>query len=94
MISFNNNSVQTEQLRQLIGAQVRYLGVRWEIIEILEDGPALVLSDCEHHTVIQPDQHGEAHRRVPSTLTVPLYSHDGHDINPAVQHLELLETES
>lgn len=73
---------------------MRYLGLRWEIIEVLEEDPALVLSDCEHHTVIQPDQHGEAHRRVPSTLTVPLFSRDGHDINPAVLDLELLETES
>ncbi len=67
-----------EILRDAIGQRVRFHNVVYEIIEILEDGPALVLQDCEQHTSIQPDQHGEAHRRVPQTLTLPvLTTEDG-----------------
>jgi len=59
-------------LRDSIGQRVRFRDVTFEIIEILEDGPSFVLQDCEKHTSIQPDQHGEAHRRVPNTITVPV----------------------
>jgi len=59
-------------LRRAIGQRVRFQDVVFEIIEILEDGPSFVLQDCEEHTSIQPDQHGEAHRRVPQTMTLPI----------------------
>ncbi len=59
-------------LRDAIGQRVRFRDVTFEIIEILEDGPSFVLQDCEKHTSIQPDQHGEAHRRVPNTMTLPV----------------------
>lgn len=59
-------------LRDSIGQRVRFRDVTFEIIEILEDGPSFVLQDCEKHTSIQPDQHGEAHRRVPNTMTLPV----------------------
>lgn len=59
-----------DNLRDLIGRYAELHDTRCEIIEVLEDGPALVLQDCEHHTSIQADQHGEAHRRVPKTRTI------------------------
>jgi len=59
-------------LRDSIGRRVRFQDVIFEIIEILEDGPSLVLQNCESHTSIQADQHGEAHRRVPQTTTLPV----------------------
>ncbi|MCF6323725.1 MAG: hypothetical protein L3J89_05290 [Gammaproteobacteria bacterium] len=61
-----------ESLRSAIGQRVRFQNVVFEIIEILEDGPSFVLQNCEEHTSIQPDQHGEAHRRVPQTMTLPV----------------------
>ncbi len=63
---------EIEGLRDSIGQRVRFRDVIFEIIEILEDGPSFVLQDCEKHTSIQPDQHGEAHRRVPQTITLPV----------------------
>lgn len=59
-------------LRQHIGRYVRHQGAVYEVIEVLEDVPALVLQDCEQHTTIQADQHGEAHRRVPQTRTISI----------------------
>jgi hypothetical protein len=60
------------RLRNLIGTRARYQDALFEIIEVLEDGPALVLQSYEEHTTIQADQHGEAHRRVPQTMTLPI----------------------
>lgn len=89
MKKLDPNNIQVEYLRDLIGLKVRHQGSRWEIIEILEDGPAIVLRDCEMHTVIQPDQHGEAHRRVPTTTTIPLFDPDSNELNPALLNLDL-----
>jgi len=76
---------QTICLRNLIGRQVLYHGVRYEIIEVLEEGPSLVLEDCEDHKTIQADQHGEAHRRVPQTVTLIVpFTQDGDADLPAI----------
>jgi len=81
-------------LRQHIGSYARHQGTVYEVIEILEDSPALVLQDCEDHTTIQADQHGEAHRRVPETRTVsiPVDEHGQYDISE--MDIELLDSPS
>ncbi len=84
-------NMQTRYLRNLIGRWVLYHGVRYEIIEVLEEGASLVLEDCEDHKTIQADQHGEAHRRVPQTVTLAVsFKQDGDVDLPAIG-LELLE---
>jgi len=80
-----------DHLRGLIGSNVRYHGTKFEIIEILEDGPALVLQDCEHRTSIQADQHGEAHRRVPKTRTIAIPIDEDGSYNLSEVSLELLD---
>lgn len=68
-----------DKLRQYLGRNVSYQGTIYEVMEILEETPALVLQDCEQHTTIQADQHGEAHRRVPKTRTIMIpVDEDGH----------------
>ena len=46
MEKLDSQILQVEHLRELIGLKVKHQGSQWEIIEILEDGPALVLRDC------------------------------------------------
>jgi len=79
-----------ESLRSAIGQHVRFHNVVFEIIEILEDGPSFVLQDCEEHTSIQPDQHGEAHRRVPQTMTLPILMTADGALDPDSMGIELL----
>ena len=88
-----NFDISVQRLRDLIGLRVRYQDQDWQIIEVLEDGPSLVLQDCTTHTVIQPDQHGEAHRRVPNTLTIPLLAADKKELNPIFLDLDLVNQE-
>ena len=84
-----NRPVTIEQLRNLIGQQVQYRGIACQIIEILEDGPALILQDSEMHTGFQADQFGEAHRLVIETYTIPVYIADGSAYHPDFVLMEL-----
>lgn len=83
-------SITTEQMRDMIGLQVRYHEVYCRVVEILEDGPTLVLEDLEQHISIQPDQHGEAHRKVPKIYTISVLTHDKLEFSPAFLALEPL----
>ncbi|KAF0193165.1 MAG: hypothetical protein FD165_268 [Gammaproteobacteria bacterium] len=83
--------IDIEQLRGLIGRSVDYYGTRCTVIEVLEDSPALVLEACHKHTTIQPDQHGEAYRRVPTTITVPVLNQNRIEYTPGFLDLNLFE---
>ncbi len=60
-------------LRGLVGREVHYDEKLHEIIEVLSDGPDLVLIEREADH-IQATQYGQAHRRTPATVTVPAVS--------------------
>ena len=79
------------QLRGLIGLQVRYEHCDCVIVEVLEDGPSIVLQAYEA-TCIQHDQHGEAHRHVPRTMTIPVLSQDKTELSAALLSLDLIDT--
>lgn len=82
--------ITLDQLRQMIGLHVRYQGQRWQVVEVLEDGPSLVLENrgpCPN--IIQPDQYGEGHRRAPEILTVPVLSPDHRELHAHFLALEL-----
>lgn len=85
--------ITLDQLRGFIGVCVHHNGVDCCIIEVLEDGPALVLMDHELHTTIQEDQFGSAHRRVVETFTIPVLSHDGSELHPDFIELDLVTIE-
>ena len=69
-------TLDTDQMRSMIGLRVKYHEVHCQIVEILEDGPTLILEDLDHHFSIQADQHGEAHRKVPQTYSINVLSND------------------
>lgn len=60
-------------LKLLLGKQLDYKGSICEVIDVLEDDPALVLQSLASQDKIQPDQYGEAHRRAPETFTVSVF---------------------
>lgn len=78
-----------ESLEALIGRRAEYAGEPYSVIEILPDGPQLVLQHRDH-MAIQQDLQGRAYRRVPETVCLEL--HDEHG-QPSPQ-LELLRLES
>jgi hypothetical protein len=81
-----------DDLRRHIGREVNHQGTHCRIIEVLEDGPTLVLQDTGSDRVVQDNRFGEAHRRVPPTFVVPVtYRHpDGsRALHPDFLALEL-----
>lgn len=83
-------TVTIEQLREMIGVQVWHEGMRCEVVEVLEDGPALILVGVDGDT-IQADQFGSPSRRVPPTHTVPVIGSDGDRLHPAFVALNLFD---
>jgi len=85
--------MKTEQivasLRQMVGIELRHEGVCCRLLEILEDGPSLVLEDCEKNTSIQENQYGGLWRRVPRIYTIPVISADGTTLHPSFLALNL-----
>ncbi|KFI21493.1 hypothetical protein [Nitrosococcus oceani] len=76
-------------LRRLIGRQVQHQEIPCQIIEVLEEGPILVLQEVVCHQTIQPDQFGKARRRVPQTLEVKVQDSSGR-MSPAFLALGVL----
>lgn len=82
--------INVDKLRGLIGHEVEFAGIPCQIIEIIEDGPALILQHRHHLTTIQADQHGEAHRRVPTTITIQVYEQQSMTLHADFHSLNLL----
>lgn len=82
--------IKVEQLRQMIGRWVRHQGVSCQVIEALQEGPALVLVSSAADTTIQPNQYGEAWRRVPEIYIVPVFNPERTALAPAFLELGLL----
>ena len=81
-------------LRASIGRETAIRGRHCQLVEILEDGPEVVLKCIEKRSVIQPDQYGEAHRRVPEIITVPVFEGESESVNPFLVELGLLEADN
>ena len=72
-------------LRDLIGTHGKYHGQDYELIEVLEHEPAVVLLDCSSKHSIQNDMHGEAHRITNKTHTVSILSETSNTLHPVLE---------
>ncbi len=81
--------ITLDQLRRMIGVKVRYEGAFWQVIEVLEDGPSLVLESIQAPKVIQADKFGDGHRRTAEYLTVPVLTPDCRELHPQFLALDL-----
>ncbi|MGE0081872.1 MAG: hypothetical protein AB7U81_11300 [Thiohalomonadaceae bacterium] len=79
-----------EELRGLIGTTVSYRGIPCCVIEVLEDGPSLVLLDRTHDSV-QADQFGEPWRQLPDTHVVPVWQSGGQEFHEEFLALQVLD---
>jgi hypothetical protein len=88
--TMNEITITLQQLRGLIGQRVRHQGAEYHIIEVLEDGPSIVLHSDESPRIIQANQYGEASRRVPRTVTIAVLTPDKSGLSDAFLALDLL----
>ncbi len=83
--------ITLDQLRSLIGLHMLHQGLRCQVIEVLEDGPSIVLQGLDASPTIQPNQHGEATRRSPVTYTIPVLNEDRTELSSEFLALDLVE---
>ncbi|HAO32844.1 MAG TPA: hypothetical protein PLP22_14225 [Candidatus Competibacter sp.] len=79
--------IDTHKLNRLLGQPLSYQGLPCRVIEILADGPALVLQDHQERRIIQANQYGDAGPRVPRTFTVAVLEPRGEALNPDLPEL-------
>jgi hypothetical protein len=81
------------QLRGLLGQRVRHQGLVCMVIEVLDDGPALVLQDCTGKSALLHDQYGEPYGYVARTRLLHVWTEDGRELSTEFLDLELVETD-
>lgn len=80
--------ITLEQLRGMIGIKLYHNNRACQVIEVLEDGPSIVIQYFDND--IQENQHGEAHRKVPETLCIPVLSNDKTQLSEIFLSLDLV----
>lgn len=76
--SMNGDSGNSElqALRHAIGRVVQFRGQPCRIMEILDDGPSVVIECLDANKAIQANQFGDANRRVAQTLSIRIFDQD------------------
>jgi len=74
------------QLLNLIGQQITHDSKLYMLIEVIDDGPLLVFQ-CQNKKEIQHDQHGNANRRTPATLTINCLNEFKTDLHPVLKEM-------
>lgn len=87
----NELSFSLKQLQGVIGRLVRYRNNTCRIIEVLHEGPALVLEDLDAANTIQADQYGNPGRRVARVYTIPVLESDGITLHNSFLDLEIID---
>lgn len=80
--------ISLKQLRGMIGIKLCHNNKKCQVVEVLEDGPSLVLQYFEDN--IQNNQYGNAHRRVPETFCIPILSRDKKELSEVFLSLDLI----
>ncbi len=76
-----------DYLQKFIGEEIVYNGSHCQLIEVLHEGPSLVLMCVDKQTTIQTDQHGGAHRRVQETYTISCISELHNELHPVIKQV-------
>ncbi|MDQ2068254.1 hypothetical protein [Natronospira bacteriovora] len=82
------------ELEQFIGRRVRYLGHRWQIIEVLDEELSLVLQADDDSERIMSNSHGEPVRSLPEIMTLKVKDPEGEGLNPELGQLDVLSAPS
>mgnify|MGYP000568952745 CR=1 FL=1 len=82
--------ISLAQLQGMIGMHLRWRAVDYAVVEVLEDGPALVAQSLAANTTIQGDMHGRARREVQQVVVIPVLNLDKTLLHPEFLEIELL----
>jgi hypothetical protein len=79
-----NNTVLIQLVQDLIGVTGLYQGAPFTLIEVLSEGPMLVLEPSATDLTVQNTAQGEAKRYAQNNYTVPLLSEVKRDLHPVL----------
>jgi len=88
--SLTDINLTLEQLRTLIGIRVIHSGEQYQIIEVIESTPGLILQNCTNEKLIQENQFGDPTRRVPKNITIQVLTKDKKELHPQFLALDLV----
>lgn len=71
-------------LHKLIGLEFRYDNRSCTLIEIIDEGPSMVVQ-CQDVKTIQVNQHGNAHRKSQPTYTIACLNEFQTDLHPVLK---------
>lgn len=80
-------AIEPNKLKKLLGQHLIYRDIPCQVIEILEEEPALVLQDRGEQKSIQTNQYGEPNRRAPKVFTVAVFNVRRDGFNPALPEI-------
>ncbi|EDY86756.1 hypothetical protein GP5015_1555 [gamma proteobacterium HTCC5015] len=80
-----DHSVLLQLAHDLVGVRGVYRGREFTLIEVMDDGPSVVLEPTETDNVVQNTAQGEAKRYAQSSYTLPFLSPVNGDIHPVLQ---------
>lgn len=66
-----------ERLKSLVGAELRYQGMRCLLVDVLDQPPVVVLRPIGADPVIQADNFGKPMRHAPQLFELPIFGPDG-----------------
>ena len=66
-----------ERLKSLVGAELRYQGMRCLLVDVLDRPPVVVLRPIGADPVIQADNFGKPMRHAPQLFELPVFGPDG-----------------
>lgn len=81
-------NIDPDNLEGLIGRRVNFRGRELLIVEVLQERPAIVLTEPGGAGSIQANQFGEAARRAPRSWTIPV-TEPGGELHPMMRELTL-----
>lgn len=71
------------RLKSLVGAEVRYQGMRCLLVDVLDQPPVVVLRPIGADPVVQADNFGKPMRHAPPLFELPVFGPDG--VSPSAE---------
>ena len=71
------------RLKSLVGAELRYQGMRCLLVDVLDQPPVVVLRPIDADPVVQADSFGKPMRHAPRLFELPVFGPDG--VSPSAE---------
>jgi hypothetical protein len=77
MIGAMETGMTLARLKSLVGAELRYQGMRCLLVDVLDQPPVVVLRPIGADPVVQADNFGKPMRHAPPLFELPVFGPDG-----------------